>query len=205
MKFKYILIGLISFLLLISISQIFNIPPYADDIFLIYKSGYFNELDREFIIIKDSFVAVKTLGKPEYGWIFLDDMEKKHGMKLTVYNRDGYLITAPGKKNETADLMIKNILAIKGNDIHHDIGPMKYRAVMPVTGDSSCGFCHKNIEKKPVIGAIRIERNYDAHVYYSAERILIFIFTSIILLAGLFFIVHWEPAKNVKELFDKKR
>ena len=205
MRFKYILVGLISVLLLISISQIFSIPPYADDIFPVYKSGYFTELDREFTIIKDSFLAVKTLGKPEYGWIFLEDMEKKHDMKLTIYDRNGYMITAPGKKKGAADLKIKNILSIMGNDIHHDIGPIKYRAVIPISGDSSCGFCHKNIEKKPFIGAISAERNYDAHVYYSAERILIFIFTSIILLAGLFFIVHWEPAKNVKELFDKKR
>ena len=92
MRIKFILIVLVSFLLFLSISQTLSIPPYEDDIFFVYKSGYFSELDRGFEIIKDSFLGIKTMKSPAYAWIFLSDIEpptysytNKQSKKSTFY------------------------------------------------------------------------------------------------------------------------
>ena len=63
MKVKILFSILLVALILVSMSQIFSIPPYAGDIFPVYKSGYFKELDRGFSIITDSFIGIKVNGE----------------------------------------------------------------------------------------------------------------------------------------------
>ena len=109
MKVKYFFVVIMSFLLIISISQIISIPPYSGNIFNIYKSGYFDELNREFEIIKDSFINIKTMGKVEYGWVFLNDINKKHNIDVKVYNRNGHNVTAPGEQSEKNERVISKI------------------------------------------------------------------------------------------------
>ena len=110
MKIKHLFIVIISVLMLISLSQVFTIPPYADDIFPIYKSGYFSELDRVFKIIKDSFIGIKTLKNSAYAWIFLKDIEKKNDLAIKVYNYRGHQILAPGVRVEKVDKTVLMIL-----------------------------------------------------------------------------------------------
>ena len=111
MNIKYILIIFISVLILISILQIFSIPPYAEDIFKVYKSGYFVELEKGCEIIKDSFLDIKMMSKPVYGWIFVSDMKKKHGISIKVFDYRGREVTAPGEIGNFQDDIA--LLAIK--------------------------------------------------------------------------------------------
>lgn len=78
MKIKYVFTILISILILVSLSQIAPIPPYADAVRPFYKSGYFRELDREFSIIADAFIAIKSMSRPEYAWVYLNDVASSH-------------------------------------------------------------------------------------------------------------------------------
>ena len=48
MKLKIAIITAISIPLLISILQILPVPPYAGNLFPLFRSGYFVELDRQF-------------------------------------------------------------------------------------------------------------------------------------------------------------
>jgi len=91
MKVKYLFIIMLVILLLVSFSQIFSIPPYAGDIFPAYKSGYFDELEKGFRIITDSFMGIKSMARPEYAWIFLSDIGTAHGIRIRVYDYRGYV------------------------------------------------------------------------------------------------------------------
>ena len=77
MKIKYMYIVFVVILLIISIFQIFSIPPYAGNIFSVYKSGYFKELDNGFQVTIDSFLNIKMMSRPVYAWIFLKDIQER--------------------------------------------------------------------------------------------------------------------------------
>ncbi len=96
MKLKIAIISAISIPLLISILQILPVPPYAGNLFPVFRSGYFVELDRQFEVIRDAFLGIKMMSRPVYAWIFLDDIEKKHAIKITVHNARGEVGESPG-------------------------------------------------------------------------------------------------------------
>jgi len=203
MKVKLIFAILISLLMAVSISQIFSIPPYAGDIFPVYKSGYFKELDRGFGVIADSFLGIKSMSKPEYAWIFLKDTGISHDMKITVYDYRGYAVPAPGEKGSRPDKRIYEVINRVNPAPRSEIRGGRYASVIPLTARGECRFCHTRWNRREVIGAISFERSYDATVYYSSERIIIFVIITAVLGALLYAVLRWDPGRNIKELFDK--
>lgn len=202
MKVKFLYIIFLSVLLAISISQIFMIPPYAGDIFQIYKSGYFKELDKEFNIITDSFVNIKMMSRSAYAWIFLKDMQKKHSITINVYNANGLKIPAPGETRSSNDERALRIINSPEPKEFSQVKDNKYYAAFPVFLEDRCKFCHER-NSKNLAGVITFERGFDSHIYYSSERTIIFILISLVLILLLYYIIRWEPGRAVKELFDK--
>jgi hypothetical protein len=203
MKIKYIFMFLLGIMMVISVSQIFSIPPYAGDIFKVYQSGYFIELEKQFEVIKDSFIGIKMLGKPVYGWIFLEDIKEKHGIDITVYNNRGYEVAAPGEirdLNRNVLKLLNSIEPVKFSRVEAD----HYYTEIPVRIEKRCRFCHNTDYGKEILGVMTFKRRYDASVYYSGERVLIFSIISLSLLFLMFLVMRWDPEKKVKELFDKK-
>lgn len=203
MKVKLIFAVLISLLMVLSISQIFSIPPYGGDVFPVYKSGYFSELDRGFGIIADSFIGIKSMAKPEYAWIFLGDMATRHGMTIKVYDYRGYRVPAPGEKDARQEKKIYDVINQIKPAAYSEIRGGRYYSVIPLVARGECGFCHTRVNRRDVIGALSFERPYDAKIYYSSERIIIFIVITMILGILLYAVLRWDPGKNIKELFDK--
>jgi len=202
MKIKVVLIIFLSVLLLISISQIFSIPPYGEDVFKFYKSGYFSELEKGFKIIKDSFINIKMMSKPAYAWVFLKDIKKEHGIDVKVYNNKGFEIVAPGKKKKNRDERVFKILNSLNAEIYSETGFGKYYTAIPVKAERRCRFCHGR-NKKKIRGVISFERACDSYIYYSSERIIIFTLLSIVLAVFMFLVIKWDPGKVSRELFDK--
>jgi len=203
MKIKYLFAGIVSVLLLISISQIFPIPPHEKDISRVYRSGYFSELDREFEIIRDSFIGIKTLGKPAYAWIFLKDLKKQHDISVDVFNSSGFHVPAPGERSENPDKRLEPVLDSMASGAYSEVRGSRYFSIVPVYSERKCQFCHKTSEVKNLIGFLSFERKYDAHIYYTSERIIIFILISVVFASILFILLKWDPERKIKEMFDK--
>jgi hypothetical protein len=203
MKIKIIFAILISFLMLVSISQMFTIPPYAGSIFPVYKSGYFKELDRGFSVINDSFIGIKSMARPEYAWIFLSDMEIAHQMKIRVYDYRGYRVPAPGEKQGDPDVRILRVINAVNPKTASEIRGNRYFSIIPSVARGECRFCHSRLNSREVIGAVSFERDYDSMIYYSSERIIIFMVITMLLGGLLYAVLRWDPGKNIKELFDK--
>jgi hypothetical protein len=203
MKVKLIFSILLAALMLVSISQIFSIPPYAGDIFPVYKSGYFKELDREFGIITDSFLGIKSMARPEYAWIFLSDMSIAHDMRIAVYDFRGYRVPAPGEKSGKPDREVLSAVNAARPAALTTADGGRYVSIVPIVARGECRFCHMATNRRSVIGALRFERTYNAAVYYTAERIIIFVCITIVLGLLLYALLRWDPGKNIKELFDK--
>jgi hypothetical protein len=205
MKIKYMYLIFVVILLIISIIQIFSIPPYAGNIFSVYKSGYFKELDNGFQLTIDSFLNIKMMSRPVYAWIFLNDIQKKNNINIKIYNNKGLEVPAPGEKKISYDDNVQKILSSLNPQSLSRIINNRYYSAMPVFIEDKCRFCHTNINKKNIAGIITFERDYDSYIYYSSERVIIFVIISIVLIILLYFIIKWDPARAVKELFDKSR
>jgi len=203
MKIKFVYLALVIILLIISISQIFTIPPYAGDIYSVYKSGYFKELDRGFGVTLDSFLNIKMFSKPVYGWIFLEDMRKKFNLDIKIYNNKGLEIPAPGETEASKDKNIIKIINSINPQSYSAVQNGKYYSSIPIFFEDKCRFCHTGINKKNIAGIMTFERDYDAYIYYSSERIIIFVILSLVLMVLLYLIIKWDPGKVIKELFDK--
>ncbi len=200
MKIKLPLIVVLVLLLIVSIVQIFSVPPYEGDVARLYKSGYFVELDRGFGVIKDSFLAVKTFGKTVYGWIFLEDLKKKYGWDIRVYDMKGREVRAPGEYRPCEDNTVLRLLGSLKPDIQSEVRGTKYYAAIPLRSERRCQFCHRN---EGLIGVMTFERNYNGRIYYSSERIILFLVLSLLIVGMLFLVIKWDPSRSVKELFDK--
>jgi hypothetical protein len=203
MKVKTAFIALLSLLTLISISQIFSIPPYARDVFPVYKSGYFDELEKGFGIIADSFIAIKSMARPEYAWIFLSDLRLSRDIQVKVYDSRGYLVPAPGERAGKPDEEVVRAMDSMSPGIRSEIRGSRYVTLLPLFVRGECRFCHARTNRRGVIGALRFERGFNAAVYYTSERIMIFIIITAVLVVLLYAVVRWDPGRSIKELFDK--
>lgn len=203
MKIKVFLITILSFLLLISMSQVFSIPPFSGDIFSFYKSGYFRELDTQFTVIKDAFLRIKMYARPEYAWIFLDDIRNEHAIRIKVYDTGGNEIPAPGEKNPGTDSTALKTVHSLHPAINTIIKNNMYYAAIPIHAEPHCRFCHNSSENSRILGVMTFERPFNAVAYYTSERIIIFVVISLIISLMLFFTIRWDPEKKIKELFDK--
>jgi hypothetical protein len=203
LKIKYPFLAVLFLLLTVSISQIFSIPPFAADIFGVYKSGYFRELDRGFEVIREAFIATKMYSRPENAWILLEDMRTRQGIAARVYNASGYEVTAPGQTGPQRDARALAVINSISPAARSSIEGGKYISIMPVFMEERCGFCHAPGRARNLIGVLAFERDYDAHIYYSAERIIIFCAISMALCLLVYLVLRWDPERRVKELFDK--
>lgn len=203
MKIKYPFLAVLFLLLAVSISQIFSIPPFAADIFGVYKSGYFRELDRGFEVIRDAFIATKMYSRPENAWILLEDIRLKQGITARVYNASGYEVKTPGETGTGRDSRALSVINAISPAQRSSVEGRKYISIMPVFMEERCGFCHTKKNAKNVVGVLSFERDYDAHVYYSAERIIIFCAISLALCLLIYLVLKWDPERGIKELFDK--
>ncbi|HDP81081.1 MAG TPA: hypothetical protein ENN21_09605 [Spirochaetes bacterium] len=203
MKLKYILASFICLLTAVTFAQIFSVPPYAGDIYAVYRSGYFGELERCFDVIKDAFVETKMLSKTEYGWILLEDIQKKHGIDVRVYDAAGRRVPAPGQALREDNRAVMEIVGSLNPSMRTEPRGRRIHTAIPVMLEDRCRFCHTGAYKNGVVGVLAFERPYDAHVYYSSERVLIFSALSALLLGLLYLVMRWDPERKVKELFDK--
>ena len=204
MKIKLVLLTLLGLLMLFCMSQIFSIPPYAEDVYPVYRSGYFQEIEKGFRVISDSFISIKTLSRPEYAWIFLQDMSRDNGIDIRVYDRNGFQVPAPGRKG-AIDRHVAAVIQASRPGMKSEISGGRYITVIPVGLHDRCRFCHSADSGEKLVGALRFERDYDAHVYYTSERVIIFVLLSLAAGLLLVFTARWEPGKTVKELFDKNK
>lgn len=199
---KKILIVMLALLWCVSFIQIFSVPPYIGDIFPIYKSGYFKELERNMHIITDSFLNIKTMTKPEYAWIYLDDMQKRHGVSVDVYDNHGRLVKAPGiadqYNNDAVMSMIQNIEPLP----QYYVSGRYYYGTIPVKRRTECNFCHLP-SSKPLLGVMEFKIPFDGIIYYTSERVILFVIMTFAISSLLFVVIRWNPLKEVQDLFEK--
>ncbi|MBP7605180.1 MAG: hypothetical protein KBA15_14735 [Spirochaetes bacterium] len=203
MKIKYAFLAVLGVVLAVSVAQMFSLPPYAGDIHALYRSGYFVEIEKGFGIIKDAFVETKMYGRPVSAWILLDDIAARQGMDIRVYNPAGVHIKAPGEPGEAADARVVRVLNEAEPSVYSEIRGGRYYSVFPVFLEDRCRFCHDSRGGARLAGVITFERDFDARVYYGAERVIIFGVLSAGLCLLFFLTLRWEPGRRVKELFDK--
>ncbi|TAL35697.1 MAG: hypothetical protein EPN93_09565 [Spirochaetes bacterium] len=204
MKIKFAFASVLAMLLLLTGAQMFSIPPYAGDIHEIYRSGYFVEIERGFGVIRDSFIGTKMMAKdPAYAWMLLQDIGESQGTDIAVYTTSAYRVTAPGKIESSQDPEVVRLLNSVEPRPQCRAGQRRYSCLIPVRFEEKCRFCHESARKKPIAGVMRFERDYDATVYYRAERMVLFGVLSAIFALLLYYVLKWEPGRGVKELFDK--
>ena len=199
---KKILIIMLMVLWGISFIQIFSVPPYSGDIVKIYKSGYFKELERNMFLITDSFLQIKTMSKAEYAWIYLNDVSTQYNIIINVYNSEGRLVKAPGMSQIGNDGKVIALLQELKPEAKFVIKGDSYSGVIPVFRKSECNFCHQ-VSQQPLIGVITFSIPYDGYIYYTSERIIIFVIITFAISCLLFVVIRWQPYKDVRELFDK--
>lgn len=202
MKIKIALISVAALLLAVSLLQILPVPPWAGDVYPVFKSGYFSELDRQFEVVRDAFLGIKMMSRPEYAWIFLEDIRKGHGIAVTVYNARGEAVKVPGTASPGVDAAVISMVNSVNPAPFAEVRGSRYYAALPAIASEKCRFCHSQ-QPGGLVGVITFERGYDAHVYYSRERIIIFSLIATALLGLVFLVARWDPEKKIKELFDK--
>lgn len=220
MKIKFSFLILLSLFATICFSQLFNIFPYAEDIFTVYKSGYFKDLDRQAMIITDAFIEVKMMTKPgilkgsgsisskkhfppEYSWVLIDDLQKKYNLEIKVYDKNAQLCETPNVKKNNDNNIVIDMLNDSTPEITGFTKGNYYNVAVPVENEKKCQICHTKSEYSDLLGVITYKIPFDSKVFYSRERIIIF---SLLLFADfvlIYFVLKWDPEKNIKELFDK--
>ncbi|MCU0845434.1 MAG: hypothetical protein MUC76_10955 [Spirochaetes bacterium] len=203
MKMKYAFLVLLGIVLAVSVLQMFSVPPYAGDVRALFRSGYFIELDKGFDIIKEAFIGTKMYGRPVSAWILLEDVGSRHGIDIRVYNASGLRVRAPGEAENGGDERVVRVLNSIEPAAYSEIIGGRYYSAVPVFMEDRCRFCHDSRQAKKLAGVLTFERDFDARVYYGAERVVIFAVISTALCLLIFLTLRWEPGRRVKELFDK--
>jgi hypothetical protein len=104
---------------------------------------------------------------------------------------------------ESPDAAVSNMLARAKPEMESSVRNGRYFTLLPVKAEGKCSFCHEDVRPGGVVGYMSFEQSYDAHVYYSRERILIFLGISMALMIILFLFIRWDPNRGIKEMFDK--
>jgi len=187
--------------LLASISQMLPISLYTNDLKALYKSGYFKELEKECLIVTDAFISIKSMSSnPAYAWIFLKEIEKRD-LKVYVCDAESRIIKAPGIVSEPYGN--RRFFSSSDDAVESFTRLGKFYARVACVKKGGCSPCHPGVRDGRLIGVLYFERSYDAHIYYSLERALIFGILSVFLSITLFFLFRWIPARRIKEMFDK--
>lgn len=203
MKIRVIFIGINLFLLVISLLQVFPVPPYSETLYPRFESGYFAELRNQQEIIRDAFLNIKIEGKPESAWIFLHNLKEKYKIDASVYNSYGHLVRSPGERIKEQREEVLEKINRGGKEISSEIKFHRFASLLPLSASKRCRFCHKSVREGDTIGFLHVEQPFDAHIYYTGERIFIFSVIILMLCVTLFFLFRWEPEGKIKEMFDK--
>ncbi len=193
---------MVSIFFIISIVQMFPVPPFAGDVFPLYRSGYFRELERQFEVIADAFVSIKTMSRPAYAWIFLDDIQNNHAIDIRVYNSRSELVCAPGEVSAGKDATVIRMSTMLSPSPISEIRGNRYFSAIPMIASPRCRFCHAQ-QENTIIGTITFERAFDASTFYGRERSVIFGIIALISALTLLGLIRWEPYRRIKEIFDK--
>ncbi len=203
MKLKILIVFFLSFMLIFSVLGIFNLPPST---FLqpgLTSSGYFKNMDKKYEAIIDSFIGIKIFSKPEYAWIFLDEIEKKHNLKIEVFNTRGERVSMPGFYNDLIDKQAASVVNSKLDKGLTFVDKGIYERIIPVKAEKRCVFCHRKKREGDFTGVLKFQEKHESLVYYSHERSLFFLMLSFVIVIVLIQVVRWHPYEGVKELFDK--
>lgn len=203
MKIKILFISFLLLLLLFSISGIFNLPPSVFFQPGLKSSGYFENIDKKYEVIIDSFIGIKILAKPEYAWIFIDEIEQKHNLEIEVFNNNGERVFIPGFNDDLIDPQVASVINSKFIEGFASVDKGIYERVIPVKAEKRCIFCHRKEKEGNFIGALKFKGKYESLVYHSHERSLMFLIISLMIVIVLIQSARWNPYKRVKELFDK--
>jgi len=203
MKVKLSFFVILIFLIIVSMFQIFPIPPFADQLYPVYESGYFLEKRQNQEIIRDAFLEIKIHGRSEAAWLFLKNLETAHNIEGKVYNRRGQLVTAPGEKEQDVESDVSAYLKKNSSAVVSSISMNRFSSFLPLKADKRCAFCHKKAKIGEIIGILQLNHPFDAHIYYTGERIFIFLLIICALGGLLFLLLKWEPEGKIKEMFDK--
>jgi len=203
MRLKYILMAALGLVLAVSLTQIFPVYPSAENIFSWYKSGYFSEIDRQYRTIADAFVQIKMSSKPEYAWVFLDDIGKTQHVTVKVYDARGNFVRVAGEKAAGTDDAVLRIVRSMNPAEYSAVRGNVYYSAMPLKTDNRCMICHGRPAGSGIAGVLTFEREFDAKIYYTAERKIIFSIISLLCVVFMFIVYLWDPERRVKELFDK--
>jgi len=203
MKVKLSFFIIILFLIIVSMFQIFSLPPFADQLYPVYESGYFKEIRQNQEVIRDAFLEIKIHGRSEAAWLFLKNLKADHNIKGKVYNRRGQLVTSPGEKEQDIESDVSAYLKKNEDTVVSSISMNRFSSLLPLKADNRCGFCHKKAKNGEIIGVLHLDNAFDAHIYYTGERIFIFLLIICALGGLLFLLLKWEPEGKIKEMFDK--
>lgn len=203
MKVKLPFFIILIFLIIVSMFQIFPLPPFADQLYPVYESGYFMEIRQNQEIVRDAFLEIKIHGRSEAAWLFLKNLENAHGIEGKVYNRRGQLVTAPGEKEQDVESDVSAYLKKNSGAVVSSISMNRFSSFLPLKADKRCGFCHKKAKIGEIIGVLHLNHPFDAHIYYTGERVFIFLLIICVLGGLLFLLLKWEPEGKIKEMFDK--
>lgn len=196
MKIKHLLAAVNCVLILAAVIEMLPVPPQADTVLPVYKSGYFRELDEKCLAAAEGFLAVKTLGsRPGFAWTFLEDLNASLGLKVSVYDSKGRLVPFPGSFSRGTDEDVRLMLSHINPKIRSKADGGIYKTLVPMEKKAECGICHKG-SRGSLLGILAFEQNYDAYMYYSKERIPLFGGAAIALIIALFFILRFDSGIN---------
>ena len=203
MRIKHFLMAALGVVLAVSLLEIFPVWPSAGNIYSWYKSGYFSEIDRQYRTVAECFSQVLMSSKPEYAWFFLEEIEKTQHISVKVYDTKGELVRYPGDHVRGTD---ETVLRIVRSMNPAEVGAVKgklYSLAIPLKSEKRYLAYHELLPTKDLAGVLVMEREYDAKIYYTAERKMIFSVISLVCVVFLFIAWLWDPERRVKELFDK--
>lgn len=203
MKLKIMIVSFLFFMLVISVLGIFNLPPFAFFQPGLSSSGYFRNIDKKYEVIVDSFIGIKISSRPDYAWIFIDEIEKKHNLKIEIFNNRGEQVSMPGFYNDLIDRQAASVINSKLDKGLTFVDKGIYERIIPVKAEKRCAFCHRKEKEGDFIGVLKFQEKHESLVYYSHERSLFFLMLSFVIIIVLIQVARWHPYGGVKELFDK--
>ncbi len=201
MNYKLISALFLIILVAVSLSQVFNIYPHAEDVYPIYRSGYFSELEEKARIIAESYTFLRGVD-PDFADVYIDDIEKRYGIRTRLYSASGASLRVRDAEQRSVSTEALKAILNPGDGAVCGVRDGLFVCNLALPVSSSGGIVHGGSPSKPS-GVLEVMMDYDTGVYYSRERILLFTLTTALLIVALIILVRWRPYDSVKEIFDK--
>ncbi len=221
MKFRWSIVSVLFALFFISAYLIFFKKDLPDFITYYYEPPITTEIITQFKIIADSFLEVKSMKgpiadnssqltevsgadnhKPEYSWILLNEISRKYGIVIKVYDNSGRQVIYPGKYIENDDPAVMTLLY--SNDETDDIKITGDRIFYKysVTVQDRCMICHPSFKNNNSAGVFTFEKKIDSD-YYKVFKIYVFVVISIFTIFTMIIIIMYNPKKYPASFFSR--